>query len=174
MVGGYKTTRSNSSNANSDDSSSSSNAALEELISKVCANFASQLEGKINKQFEKLEEKMSEVTNSLKSLNDKAEINSKEIKSMEAKSEYMEQYLKRNSLRFHGITEEDGENICDVIISFINTKLKVSCNIRDIDSIFRLGRLVNTASKPRGILVSFIQNIKRNEVFNAKTKLKNS
>lgn len=172
MPAGNKPSR--SATNNSEEGSSNSDTATEILISKVCANFANQLEIKMNKQFEKLENKMSEVTDSIKSLNDKIDSNSKAITCIQEKCDYTEQYLKRNALRFQGLHEIDGEGTCDVIVAFINTKLKVPCSIRDIDYVFRLGNYDNSAVKPRSILVNFVQNIKRNEVFSAKKLLKNS
>lgn len=172
MGGGNKSTRSAASN--SDDGGFNTDASIEKLINKVCANFADQLECKINKQFVKLEDKLSEINNSMKSLNAKVESNSDAIACIEAKYDYVEQSLKKNALRFHGLAEAEGENINDIIITFINTKLKIPCNIRDIDYAFRLGRYDNSIVKPRTILVNFVQNIIRNEVFSAKKLLKNS
>lgn len=172
MGGGSKSTRSVASN--SDDSNSNTDASVEKLISKVCANFASQLECKINKQFEKLEDQLSEITNSLKSLNTKVESNSKVIAHIDEKYDFIEQSLKRNSLRFHGFAETEGENVNDIIIAFINTHLKIPCSVRDIDYVFRVGRYDNSSVRPRAIVINFVHNTIRNAVFNAKKLLKKS
>lgn len=49
--------------------------------------------------------------------------------------------------------------------------LKVPCTHQDIDCAFRIGKQINS-EKPPAILVNFVSNIKRTQVFNAKKLLK--
>ncbi|KAJ8981913.1 hypothetical protein NQ317_008818 [Molorchus minor] len=53
------------------------------------------------------------------------------------------------------------------------TKLNVICLNTDIDSVFRIGKS-NNSNKPRAVLVNFVTNIKRNEVYYARKLLKGS
>ncbi|KAJ8981734.1 hypothetical protein NQ317_008995 [Molorchus minor] len=164
-----KALRSGSTN-NPEETGSFTEEQLEKLITKVCSNFVNQLESKIDKKFERLELKLTETTNLLKMLGDKVNCNEKAISSLSQKSDYLEQYLKRNALRIHGITESENENIVAKVIDFINAKLKISCDPRDIDSAYRLGGA--NPNQPRIILVNFVQNIIRNEVLGARKYLK--
>lgn len=170
MVGG-KNTRS----ANTEENSNSiSDAAMEKLISKVCCNFVTQLEAKIDSKFDKLVDKLSEVTNSIKVLDERVTSHSLQAVKLNERNDYIEQLLKKNSLRFLGIAELDNEDVVDTVISFIINILKVNCNISDIDSAFRLPKPHGSSNNPRSIMVTFVQNIKRNEVFSAKKVLKNT
>lgn len=146
--------------------------ATERLIAKVCTNVVKQLEIKLGQRFDSIDQKLSEVTVSLKSMDAKIVSNTEAIKSLNARSDSFEQLVKKNSLRFIGVEEEQGENIVDLIVKLTNENLRVPCNIRDIDSAFRVGNNVMN-DRPRPILVSFVQNIKRTEVYNAKKLLKN-
>lgn len=148
--------------------------ATEKLISKVCANFSKQLESKLDDRFEKFEKKLSEMSDSMKALSTKISNNSDSISIIEDKFEIFEQATKRNTLRFLGFEEHEDEDVVDVVINLVNNKLKVSCNPCDIDSAFRVGKRQNDHGKSRAIMVNFVQNIKRNEVFNAKKQLKNT
>lgn len=170
MGGGAKATRSAASSV--DDSFSSSDEAIEKLITKVCANFANQLEQKIEKKFDKFEEKLNDVSKSIKALDDKINNNSEFCDSLKMKLEHTEQFLKKNSLRFYGLAEHEKEDTLNTVISFINSKLNIVCNVQDIDSAFRAGKLVS--NKSRCILVNFVSNVKRNEVFGVRKLLKNS
>lgn len=157
-------------NAKADD------AHIEELINKVCENFMDKLESKISSSLDQLNDTIDKKFADLKSsvnILDKT-INSIQtgLKSLEGKNDLLDQYNKRNNLRVHGITECENEDVLQVLLDFINSDLNVSCNLNDIDSVFRIGKTKNLKYS-RIIHVQFVTNIKRNEVFAAKKKLKN-
>lgn len=79
----------------------------------------------------------------------------------------------KNSLRFNGMEEQGQENILDLITSFINNKLNVSCSHNDINYLYRVGN-INNSRKPRPILINFVTNLKCKEIVNARKLLKNS
>lgn len=146
---------------------------FEQLITKVCTNFVNQLEIKIDKKFSELNEKLNDFSNTLKNLNEDICESKKAIKSIQSKCDYLEQFIKRNTLQFHGLEEGVNENSVTVLVDYINNQLKVQCAKNDIDSLFRVGKKDN-AKKPRAITVTFVSNDKRNEIFSAKRFSKNS
>lgn len=156
-------------------STSGGNDNLEDLINKVCLNFSNKLENKIEQKFDKLNENLTELNNSIKAMNKVVTSNQKAIIGLEQKNDYVEQFSKKNTLRFVGFLEctEPNEDAVSLVSTFINDKLNVSCNDMDIDCAFRIGSS-GTSDKPRTILVQFVRNVKRNEVYKAKRLLKNT
>lgn len=144
------------------------------LINKVCANFSEQIESKMNESFEKFDKKLNEMSNSIKAMNKDISNNNKSISKIEEKCELLEQVTKRNSLRILGVGEQENEDVVDTVVKFVNNLLKVPCDKEDIDCAFRVGKSLNENGKSRAILVNFLRNIKRNEIFNTKKQLKNS
>lgn len=145
--------------------------ATEQLITKVCANFADRLEAKFTKKFDMLNDKLTEVNQTLKTLEQTVNSNKTVIQSITKKCDVLDQYLKRNCLRFIGFPEMENENLLEFIVNFLNDTLKVTCVLNDIDGVFRVGKSSNL-SKPRAVLVSFVTNIKRNEVYYSRKLLK--
>lgn len=149
------------------------NEATEQLITKVCANFADRMEAKFTKKFDMLNEKLAEVTQTLKSLEQTVNSNKTVIQAVSKKCDDMEQYVKRNCLRFIGLPEVENEKLLEDIVNFLNHKLKVTCLNNDIDSVYRVGKS-NNSGKPRAVIVNFVTNIKRNEVYYARKLLKDT
>lgn len=149
----------------------------DELINKVCTSFSNKLEARIDKKLDRLESKLdaklNELNNSIKDLGNISSSNAIAIKVVEQKCDSMEQYSKRNALRIVGFPERESENILDDVITFISSKLNISCRVNDFDCVFRVGNLKEQGkARPRPILVQFISNIKRDEVYVAKKLLK--
>lgn len=139
---------------------------LDQLINKVCANFVKQLEEKFDKKLDKLHDKISDVLTLIDKVKDEVTLNKRCINSISEKSDKLEQYQKRNSLRFLGFKEESDENVLEVMLNFINNKLQVICTKDNIDSVFRVGKTISNKNRP--ILINFATNIKKNEVLMAK------
>lgn len=134
-----------------------------------------QMETKLNDHFDKIERKLTEVSDTMKSLNKKVAANSSSIQMLDTKVDNMEQLSKKNSLRITGLADGETENLVDLVVSLINEKLRIPCSSRDIDTAFRLRRTgEDDPTKPRTILVNFVQNLKRNEIFSAKKLLKDT
>lgn len=168
MPGGGKVLRSIPNNPS--ETGLISEEQLETLMTRVCSNFVKQLESKIDNKFDHLEKKLTDTTAAVKCFEQKINSHENAIASLTTKNDYSEQIRKRNNLCFHGLLEGENEDILVEVVNFINVKLKVPCEAFDIDCAFRIGR--ENSKKPRGVLVSFVRNIKRNEVFNAKRYLK--
>ncbi|XP_023312425.1 uncharacterized protein LOC111692594 [Anoplophora glabripennis] len=149
------------------------NEELEQLINNVCNTFVNKLEVKFDKKFAKLNDKLSEVTDSIKGLNESVKSNKQEIQSVITTTKYLELSNKRNTLRFHGDPETESESDLNSLLSIIGNTMKVRCVQSDVDFLYRLGKSTES-NRPRSIIVNFVTNIKRNEVYAAKRLLKNS
>lgn len=97
------------------------------------------------------------------------------IKSLEEKlvrkTDDLEQYQRRQSLRIFGVEETEGENT-DCIARDIAVKIGVELSDTDIDRSHRVGR--KSENKHRPIIVKFVSYRKRSEMYRNKKKLKNS
>lgn len=148
--------------------------STEDLINKVCSYFMEKIESSFESKFDKLCDKLNNLQDTLNNINKTVDSHQKIISAVEDRCDEMEQHCKKNALRICGLAEENrNETVLDNVIRFFSTKLNITCKNEDFDSVFRIGKFNNT-EKPRTILVNFISNIKRSEVFTAKKLLKNN
>ena len=77
-------------------------------------------------------------------------------------SEELEQYTRKNSLRFSGLEECDNENPTDTVLKVCNDliKLETPVEVSDIDNAHRLGD-----ASPRAFIVKFTSYRVRRRVF---------
>ena len=146
--------------------------ATERLIQKVCSSFITQLKSDFDLRFNKLEKKLDEMSGVYNTIKNDIHLNKEEIASVSARVDKSEQFAKRRSLRFIGLPDNT-EDPMDTVINFINSSLNLQCTKRDISCAFRAGKS-DDPEKPRAILVVFVHDWLRNEVFNAKKSLKGS
>lgn len=161
------TTRSNRGSS----STGSEEENLEKLMSKVCNNFLAQFESKLDSRLQKLEDKLTQVCDSIKALTASVEKNSKKIIELDEKIDNLEQDRKKNCIRICGLPENPNENLIESIIHFVRTDLKINCASSEIDYCFRMGA-VSEDDGPRTIIANFLCNWKKNEIMGAKTILK--
>ena len=119
-----------------------------------------------------------EVSNQIKSLKENIEKKDIEINSLKEKcvelenrNEELEQYTRKNSLRFSGLEECDNENPTDTVLKVCNDlmKLETPVEVSDIDNAHRLGD-----ASPRAFIVKFTSYRVRRRVFEAKRRLKST
>ncbi|CAH1173853.1 unnamed protein product [Phaedon cochleariae] len=139
----------------------------EDFIDKVCTNFAEKYDSKIVK-------KLDLISESFEKLNETVNSNTKYIKNIEGRIAIMDQYAKRNTLRIYGVEEVANEVVLKTVATFIKSKLNIACSSADIDCAFRVGKDEKDSTKVRPILVNFVNNWKRTEIFRAKKLLKGS
>nr|XP_054775106.1 uncharacterized protein LOC129283295 [Lytechinus pictus] len=97
------------------------------------------------------------------------------IKSLKAKLNEEEQYLRRNCLRLYGILESDYEDTDAVMVNLANKDLGVNVTLGDIDRSHRVGaprRPVDKMKPPRPIIVKFSSYRVRNLVIKNRKRLK--
>ncbi|KAG5869314.1 hypothetical protein JTB14_001637 [Gonioctena quinquepunctata] len=127
---------------------------VEELTSRVCAEFYSKIEKSFDSKFSKMEKQLASIETALK-ISD------------------LEQHQRINSIRIQGLREEaDNEYLLENTLQFFEHSLNISCTKQEIDSIFRINGRQDVA-KPRPIIVKFVTNFKKNEIIGARKLLKN-
>ncbi|KAJ8975846.1 hypothetical protein NQ317_010551 [Molorchus minor] len=160
---------------------------LDELVKKICANVVSHITAKMNEVEHRLALMETKFNDKLDKLDELDEIDTKLLKLSETvtslnyvskkdvtkRCNSFEQSSKFNTLRVHGLKEDKDENVPELIASFINTTLKVPCSTTDINFAFRTGNSnVNNYNHPRPILINFVNNWKKAQVFGTKKYLK--
>lgn len=143
---------------------------MEKLITKICSSFVSQLEEKLTAKLEKLDNKISDLCDALKGIATTVHENTENLTKMQHALDVLDQRCRKNNIRVCGIEEEEREDIRHVVANVLTEKLGLSVAPTDIDGAFRVGQ--SSEGQPRAVIVSFLSNYKRNEVFYAKSKLK--
>ncbi|XP_033123850.1 uncharacterized protein LOC117122406 [Anneissia japonica] len=85
----------------------------------------------------------------------------------------LEQYSRRNCLRFFGIKEASNEKADDIILKLAND-IGVDLTLDDIERSHRVGRKFDNSTKPRPIIVKFCSYRKRNDIIKSRRRLKGS
>lgn len=149
--------------------STSDSDETEKLITRVCTNFADQMDAKISK----LDDKLSSLIGSLKNLESLAAKNSHSINDIQLRLDHLEQYRKQNCLRICGLGSVEDDNMAARVTSFIESKLNISCSPKDVDFVYRVNhKAVNSSDDRSTLLVRFLSNILKSKIVAAKKKLK--
>ena len=93
-------------------------------------------------------------------------------KSLSSDIDNLEQYLWRNCLVLHGVSESNNENTIEILIKTFPEDLGVKTKENDLDRSHRLGKPKRKDNKPWPITVKFAHYAVRKEVFMNKNKLK--
>ena len=88
---------------------------------------------------------------------------------LDERTDELDQYSRRSSMRIMGIPEVTAESTDDLATKVVGS-LGVEINTRDIDRSHRVGR--RDDDKPRTILVKFVSHRGKTEVMRAKKNLK--
>jgi len=87
----------------------------------------------------------------------------------------LEQYSRKNCLIVHGVKEDNDESIVDVVVNFINEKMKIPNFVMEprlIDNVHRLGYNKRDKARPRSIIIKFLSYLDRRTVFINKKRLR--
>lgn len=141
---------------------------VEELAAKVAAKITDAVT-------ERLQESLAIHTKVVEELRADIQMKDEQIASLKeemlARTDALEQYQRRNSLRIFGVKEEKVESTNQIAIDIVK-KIGVSISSSDIDRSHRVGRPKPGAKNPRPIIVKFVSYDKRREVFQAKKLLR--
>jgi hypothetical protein len=116
-----------------------------------------------------LKKELALVQNSIRLLDEKQKI-------IENKIARFEKEKRRKNIVIKGIPELESDNI-DLeksVISFVNEKLHVEFENRDVDVMFRLGKPIKNENKPRHILVKLTAGRTKKKIMKNKLALKGS
>ena len=160
---------------------------LESLEEKV-----NSLEMDMHNMDDKFKNKMKALESKNESLNDQVESLTYRTKKNDIKMNEIEQYSRRNNLRFRGIKVEPKETVTDAVIRVVNTMLKlqndshghtVSLSHSDIEVAHYIkirkppGASVNESNRSKqvqSIIVRFFDRNMRDRIIRARKQLKKS
>lgn len=95
-----------------------------------------------------------------------------QMDSLSLGQERHEAFLRRKALLVHGVAERKDENVSEVLVNILSTKMHLSdITMGDLQSCHRLGA---PSGKPRPVLVRFRELEVRHVVWESKTTLKNT
>lgn len=154
--------------------------------SKLCLNDMQKLQDNIvealktemkdlREMLSKIQTENIELKNTVKECKQENVQMKVELTSLQDKYNDLEQYSRRNSLRIFGLCEREEEtpSRCEEnVINLIKEKLNVSVESNDIDVIHRTGRRYTNQTKPRGIIVKFVQRSKKDTILHKRRQLK--
>lgn len=145
--------------------SASKQMTLDDKLNKIL----SQLE-LTNQGVTDLNEKFDKMNTDFQNLKSKTEKNTTDILDINKKLDDLEQYSRRNNLRFFGIPESNNEDTAQLITQLLSTKLNISIKIEDIERTYRVGQIKQ--GNIRAILVKFVSYNIKAEVYKKKNNLK--
>ncbi|CAH2083476.1 unnamed protein product [Euphydryas editha] len=116
-----------------------------------------------------LDEKLVPLTREIDELRFENEI-------LKEKIYYLEKHKRANNIILYGLHES--EDSIKTLIQLVKKKFKDDLNIivedRDINTIYRLGKIDKQKEKRRPILISFVNNWKKSDIMKNKNKLNNN
>lgn len=94
--------------------------------------------------------------------------------TLREKISYLEKHKRINNLILYGMKEKENsfDNLIDMVKKKFNDDLNISVENSDINSIYRIGKNDKNNGKPRPILITFVNNWKKNDIMKNKKKLK--
>lgn len=113
------------------------------------------------------------VTSSLQSVKNQVMDMQREIESQASKIDRIEREKNRNILLIHGV-EEKNADIYEQILYLFTSSLNIDIKKSDINECYRMGQKNSSRSKPRPVVISFVNCWMRDHVFSSKRKLKGS
>lgn len=111
---------------------------------------------------------LEELKLSQNKFSQKIEGTEKAIKNLENKNLTIERKLRKNNIVIFGLTVEK-ETLLDDTISQLTGLLNISLSVADINNI----NLIGKQEQSQGILIQFVSNLKKQEIFKNVSKLKN-
>lgn len=141
----------------------------ESIVQELSKSLAQSICEKLSNQFAEITDKINGIS---KEFQEFKIISADKEKGYLQKINSIEQYSRRKNLRIFGLTETKNEDIENVTIEFLNSKLKMGFTTSNIGECYRVGR--QTDNKPRAILINFVNHKQRMEVYYKKRDLKGS
>ena len=112
----------------------------------------------------------NQISDILKPLQNSNNDLNKNIMEANLRTDDLEQYTRRHSLRITGIPEFDGENTDILICEFLHKEMQIEINVGDIDRSHRLGKKQTGVKRP--IAVRFINYRLKEYIYANKKHLK--
>ena len=111
-------------------------------------------------------------TNSMKALNDRIFKLEKKLKLETERNTQLEQYTRRENLRFNNIKETEGEDCKALICDILQKDMKLDASSIKFHAVHRVGKKVQERTRP--IILRFVSREDRNVVWAKRDKIKQS
>lgn len=135
-----------------------------QIMKKEMATQTTEITEAVSK---KVSENINEKLNALLEENKILKI---EVKTLRDTIKAMEEQKRKNNIIFFGVREKEGyESPIQTVIKLIEKDMNIRITLNEVNNAYRLGEKKD--NKPRPILVTFISNWRRNEIFRNKKKL---
>ncbi|CAH1110422.1 unnamed protein product [Psylliodes chrysocephalus] len=132
-------------------------------LESMMRNINNELFDKIEKRLKKFENKLNKIKGNLDILKEKIHLQETKFLANEKKVEQLDLMQRKNTLKFEGLADEEDEYLLDKILKLINQGMKVKCEERYINEMYRLGKSKKNEN-PRSVIVKFVTYIERKEV----------
>ena len=136
-----------------------------------------------------LDVKMKAKTKEIENLNNTIATQAQSLNNLKLEMNDLQQYSRRNCLKFYGVQENKEENTDEVICRLVSERLGVPLSTEDLDRSHRVAARLpqeggahttdaegasSRKKKPRAIIVKFCSYRKRSAVMHARRRLKGS
>ena len=96
------------------------------------------------------------------------------VGELEERCDEMEQYYRRNIVRFRDIAERRDENTDGLVLDLVTKKMEVPLAVSNLVRSHRVGRKAADRDAPRDIIVSFTTHNAKQRIIQSGRKLKSS
>lgn len=141
----------------------------ESFIACITESITATIEARMEKIMNKYETLITRLTEEVTTLKSENQILKKECIDNVDK---LEQYSRRNNLRFLGVAEEQNEDVENVIKDILNKKLHINTDKDVIERCHRVGPKLSNDGKPRPLIAKFISYKQKSMIYKLKSKLK--
>lgn len=129
----------------------------------IIANLVDKVSQKINLQL--LTDRIQQQESHIKRLEE-------QVTDLREKLDAVERHSRIKTIRVHGISEVNGENVQEKVLGVFNSKMDLNVNSCELDKCHRIG--MRTNERPRAVLVTFLRLEMKQDVIRARKKLKGS
>lgn len=144
--------------------SDSEDMGIDDKLNKIL-----QQVSETGEQIKVLSSKFDGLFEKYNSLETQTAKNTVQLLTVHSKVDSLEQYSKRNNLRFFGVPESADEDTGEITLRTIREKMSIGINMGDIEDAYRIGTPNNEG--PRTIFVKFATYGVRQQVYKKRTSL---
>lgn len=135
--------------------------------------FKAIIVGPLHEEIADLKKEITVMKSALAVKEDNIKTLEKRIQDLEVKADCSEQYSRRNSLRIHGLPE-DNRDVLKTTVSFLNDELGLQPPLQpeEIDRVHRIGQ--QQQHRPRSVILKLATYRTRHRIYSRRAKLRES
>lgn len=145
------------------------------LVTKICASeeFVDNISQSISTAIgETFEQRIASLETENEKLKEELSKEVRRVDSLSREVGYLERHLSSKALRLYGVLEQPKEQIVNVVMQLINSRLAVKVSEEDLEECFRIGK--SHDGKPRAIYIRLTTSYLRRQIYKHKSGLKGS